>query len=203
MKPRGPTTVLVCAAMITLGSGCAKGPNLSREDQIALLMTRNRELAEKLDAAERHIADLQRSGATPTPAQPAPEDPYRPIAVRFGSHTGGLDTDGAAGDERLKVIVQPLDAEGDVVKRAGRLVLEAFEPADNGKPPTLYHRWELGPEALAETWIGILGIRGYVMKWPWPGDRMPATDTLVLRATFTTLSGEALVAEKEVSVAKP
>jgi len=203
MNPRHLILHLACAAVITLGAGCAKKPHLSREDQIHLLMTRNRELAQQLTAAEQHVADLQRSGATPTPAKPTPEDPFRPIAVRFGPHTGGLDTDGVPGDERLKVIVQPLDAEGDVVKRAGRLVLEAFEPQGDGNPPNPYHRWELEADALAETWIGSLGIRGYVMKWAWPGDRMPATDTLVLRATFTTLSGKALVAETEVAVAKP
>jgi len=203
MDPRHPILSLVCAAVITLGAGCAEKPHLSREDQIDLLMTRNRELAQQLTAAEQRVADFERSGATPTPAKPIPEDPFRPIAVGFGPHTGGLDTDGVPGDERLKVIVQPLDAEGDVVKRAGRLVLEAFEPGGDGKPPKPYHRWELGADALAETWIGSLGIRGYVMKWPWPDGRMPATDALVLRATFTTLSGEALVAEIEVTVAKP
>jgi len=203
MNPRHLILHLACAAVITLGAGCAKKPHLSREDQIHLLMTRNRELAQQLTAAEQHVADLQRSGATPTPAKLIPEDPFCPIAVRFGPHTGGLDIDGVPGDERLKVIVQPLDAEGDVVKRAGRLLLEAFEPQGDGNPRKPYHRWELGADALAETWIGSLGIRGYVMKWAWPGDRLPATDALVLRATFTTLSGEALVAEIKVAVAKP
>jgi len=203
MKRRHPILLLAWAAAVTLGAGCAPGPHLSREDQIRLLMTRNRELAEKLLDAEQRATDLQRSGATPAPARPAPDDPFRAIAVRFGPDTGGLDTDGAAGDERLKVIVQPLDAEGDVVKRAGHLVLEAFEPQGEGIPPKPYHRWQLGPEELAETWIGSLGTRGYVLKWPWPGGRMPAADTLVLRATFTTLSGDALVAEAEVPVARP
>jgi len=203
MKPRHLILHLACAAVITLGAGCAKKPHLSREDQIHLLMTRNRELAQQLSAAEQHVADLRRSGATPTPAKPIPEDPFRPIAVRFGPHTGGLDIDGVPGDERLKVIVQPLDAEGDVVKRAGRLVLEAFELEGDGKPPKPYHRWELGADALAETWIGSLGIRGYVMKWPWPDGRMPEGKMLLLRATFTTLSGEALVAEIEVPVSRP
>ena len=160
-------------------------------------------LAETLLAAEKRVADLQRSGATPAPAKPTTDDPFRSVAVRFGKHTGGLDTDGAAGDERIKIIVQPLDAEGDVVKRAGCLVLEALEPQGDGKPYKPYHRWELGPEQLAETWIGSLGIRGYILKWPWPGGRMPDTGTLVLRATFTTLSGEALVAEAEIAIVKP
>lgn len=203
MKRRNLPNLLACVAVITLGAGCKNGPHLSREDQIRLLMTRNRDLAEKLLAAEKRVADLQRSGATPAPAKPPTDDPFRSIAVRFSKHTGGLNTDGAAGDERIKIIVQPLDAEGDVVKRAGRLVLEAFEPQGDGKPHKPYHRWELGPERLAETWIGSLGIRGYVMKWPWPGGRMPAGETLILRATFTTLSGEALVAEAEVTIVKP
>ncbi len=203
MNPRHPILHLACVAVITLGAGCAKKPHLSREDQIRLLMTRNRDLAQKLLAAEQRAADLERSGAKPTPAKPHSEDSFRSVAIRFGPHTGGLDTDGVPGDERLKIIVQPLDAEGDIVKRAGRLAIEAFEPQDNGKPHKPYHRWELGPEQLAETWIGSLGIRGYVVKWPWPGGRMPEGETLLLRATFTTLSDEALVTEDEFTVIKP
>jgi len=203
MMPRATILHLACAAAITLTMGCASGPQISREDQIGLLMVRNRDLAEKLLAAEQRAADLERSGAEPQPAPAAPEDPFRTIAVRFGKNSGGLDTDGVTGDERLKVVVQALDAEGDVVKRAGRLVVEALEPAGDGNPPKPYHRWELAPGELAETWIGSLGIRGYIVKWPWPAGRRPATDTLVLRATFTTLSGDALVAEAEVPVAKP
>jgi len=202
MKRGGVLSILGLAAAVGLGAGCASGPHLAREDQIRLLMDRNQDLSEKLLAAERRVAELAAGGATPAPLPATPEDPYRPVAIHLGRGTGGLDSDGTPGDERLKIVIEPLDAEGDVVKRAGRLVVETFEPGAKGQPPKPFHRWELTARDLAQTWIGSLGIRGYVMKWPWPHGRRPATDTLIVRAAFATLSGEVLTAEAEVRVAK-
>ena len=188
------------AAWLAAGAaGCEQRP-LARDDELRLLRDENRRLQQELLASEQRVADLTAAGATPKPAVPAAEDPYRPVAVRFGKYTGGLGPDGAPGSARLKVVLEPLDAEGDVVKRAGGLVLEALEPAGKGEPPRPYHRWEFPPADLARTWIDSLGVRGYVLKLDWPAGRRPAADSLVLRATFTTPAGEAFEAQAEAAL---
>jgi len=97
--------------------------------------------------------------------------------------------------------VEPLDAEGDVVKRAGRLRLEALRPGTDGGEPAPYHAWTFPREDLAETWVDTLGVRGYVMSLQWPAGRPPAGEAILVRARFTTLGGETLVAQRRLSLA--
>ena len=197
MKPFTYAAALLAGALLVAVGGCGD-EMLSRNESVRALMARNRELQEKLLAAEDRIANLKAAGAEPAPRPRPTEDPFRALAIRFGTGTGVLDEDGQPGPERLQAVIEPLDAEGDVVKRAGRLRLEALRPGADGAEPTPYHAWTFRQADLAEMWIGSLGIRGYVMTLRWPDDRPPAGDTLLLRARFTTLRGETLTAERPV-----
>ena len=196
--------VLGWTALLLGAAGCG-GQTLSPAERAEMLMARSARLEEELFAARRQLAQLTKAGKSateatePGPDASGPEDPFRAVAVRFGKYTGGLDTDGQPGDERLKVILEPLDAEGDVVKRAGALVLEAFEAASG--EPRLYAQWEWSREELARTWLSGPGLYGYVLKLDWrPEGRPPESGRLMLRARFTTLSEEVLSAEKEVPI---
>jgi len=193
--------VLGWTALLLGAAGCS-GPALSPAERAEMLMARSARLEEELLAARRQLAQLTEAGKSATeatePAAMPPEDPFRAVAVRFGKYTGGLDTDGHPGDERLKVILEPLDAEGDVVKRAGALALEALEPTSG--EPRLYAQWKWSREELARTWLSGLGLYGYVLKLDWPEGRPPESGRLLLRARFTTLSEEVLSVEKEVSI---
>ena len=191
----------VLAALSVLAAGCGKDAP-TRDHYVQALMAQNRELQDKLREAEDRIADLEAAGATPTPRPEATEDPFRALAVRFGKHTGVLNTDEGPGPDRLKVVIEPLDAEGEVVKRAGRLRLDALVSGPEGAEPAPYHTWTFPQEDLAQTWIGLLGVRGYVLKLRWPRGRPPEGRTLLLRARFTTLGGEDLTAEIRLPLAE-
>jgi outer membrane murein-binding lipoprotein Lpp len=193
---------LASCALAALAAGCAAERTAPRDDYVRLLESKNAALQTDLDAARRQAAALKAGGAAPAPP-PAPEDPFRAVAVRFGKTTGGLNTDGRPGDERLKVVLEPVDADGDVVKRAGRLDLEALEPAAAGAQPQAYHRWTFSERDLAQTWIGMLGTRAYVLKFDWPDGRPPRGGSLALVARFTTLDGRTLTAETTVPVTAP
>jgi len=189
--------LLALAALAPLAAGCGDGLG-SRDDYVRALMERNRQLEADLLAAETKVAELRAAGARPQPVPEPPEDPYRAVAIRFGPTTAALDTTGDGRPDRLKVVLEPLDAEGDVVKRAGRLDVEALVPKGDDTPPQPYHAWTFTQEDLAQTWIGALGIRAYVMKLRWPDGRPPQGETLLVRARFTTLADEALTAETTV-----
>ena len=228
MRERCAIGVLLAGVGLGLaGAGCAT-TSLSRDEQIQMLMARDGRSQEELQAAQQRIAQLTASGAQPR-AAPAPvEDPFRPAAVRFGKYSGVLDENRPATQQRLRVIIELLDASGDVVKRAGSLDLEALTPpagsekvsgtlrlkvpdtfsdrpgaappAQAGQP---FHRWTFSVDELRQTWLSGLGTYGYILKLPWPGGRAPAGDRLVLRARFTTLSGEVLTAEAEMPLPLP
>jgi hypothetical protein len=191
---------------LTLGlasSGCASetrrelsaSPAPSASSADAGFRERSRRLEAQLLAARRRIAELE--AESPAAAQAPPEDPYRAVRVRFGRFTGGLDTDREPGPERLKVVIEPIDAEGDVVKRAGALELELYD--DGADEPRLLKRWEFSRSELAKTWLSGFGIYAYVLKLDWPGGSPPESDKLLLRARFTTLRGKELEAEKRLA----
>jgi hypothetical protein len=202
---RVAAAVLACGGiLVLLGAGC--GGALSEEQQITALMAQSRQLEVDLREREQRIAELTGAGATPpAPAAPAPasEDPYRPIAIRFGKFTGLVGAGDPVEKQRLKIVIEPLDAEGDVVKRAGSLQVEALEEGAKEETPRPFHRWEFPQEELAQTWLSGLGAYAYVLKLPWPDGRRPSADRLLLRATFTTLAGEPLTTETRIDLGRP
>jgi len=187
------TALLAC--LVALASGCTR-PALTRDETVEALRAEVRRLQDEVRTAEARAAD---TAAAPA-AKPA-EDPFQALAVRFGTYTGVP----ASSPDRLKVVLEPLDREGDVVKRAGRLVLKTLAAGADGAAAEPYHTWTFPQEDLAETWIGTLGIRAYVLKLPWPGGQPPATEALLLRAAFTTVDGRTLETETRVPLggAKP
>jgi len=189
--------LLGCVAVTLAGSGC--GAALSKDEELQVLAHENLVLQDRLVACERRVADLTAAGAQPKPAAAPAADPFRVAAIRFNKHTGVLEGGGPA-DERLKIILEPLDESGEIVKRAGSLELEALNPAPAGQPPKLVHRWQFPLADLAQTWTNMLSVTGYVLKLPWPEGRRPAGPGVIVRAKFTTLSGEALAAETQVTL---
>ena len=203
---RVAAAVLACGGvLVLLGAGC--GGALSEEQQITALMAQSRQLEVKLREREQRIAELTGAGATPPAAAPAPapapEDPYHPIAIRFGKFTGLVGAGDPVEKQRLKIIIEPLDAEGDAVKRAGSLQVEALEEGAKEETPRPFHRWEFPQEELAQTWLSGLGAYAYVLKLPWPDGRRPSAGRLLPRATFTTLAGEPLTAETRIDLRQP
>ena len=184
----------LAAALAAVSGGCA-ARTLTRPEQAEALVQKNRRLEDDLLAARRRMAQLEAGGAAPAAPAPAPPaDPFRAVAVRFGRFTGGLDSDGKPGCERLRVFLEPLDAEGDVVKRAGALDLELLE-AGAGEP-RLLGRWAWSAGELAQAWLSGFGIYAYVLKLDWPAGPPAPGSRLILRGAFTPLGGEALAAEK-------
>jgi len=195
--PRRAFAQLTAAAILTLAAGCAGQP-LSRGEKVEMLMARSARLEDELLATRQRLAELEGTGRPAPEAAKTVEDPFRAVALRFGKFTGGLAADGRPGDQRLKVVLEPLDAEGDAVKRAGSLNLEAVELVGD-KPQTLAE-WKWTRQEFAKTWLSGLGLYAYVLKLDWPGGKPPASDRVLLRARFTTLSGEVLSAEQEITL---
>ena len=208
--PAAALTGILASTFFAAGCG---GP-LGRDEEVRMLMARNRQLEDGLLASEKKVAELTAPGARPAPLPAAPEDPFRPVAVRFSPYGGVVDTGGPVGSERLKVVLELVDATGDRVKRAGRLDLEALAPGPAtpgqspatpwrrpaGQPPRPYHQWKFSADDLRQTWLSGLGAYGYILRLPWPGGRRLEGDRLLLRARFTTLAGEVLTAETEITL---
>ncbi|HEV3024828.1 MAG TPA: hypothetical protein VGX76_20265, partial [Pirellulales bacterium] len=63
--------------------------------------------------------------------------------------TGGHDTDGRPGDEGVMVVVEPLDAEGELIEVAGDISVILLDPAQQGEA-THVARWDFTAEEAAK-----------------------------------------------------
>ena len=188
-------------AHCTLLTGCA--PN-KRYDLIeAELRTRERELAETRAALERAInlnrAYVQQSRGAPGPHVPDLATPaYIPVKeILLARGTGGVDEDGAPGDEGLMVVVVPKDEDGSPVKVPAQVQILAWEISPAGiKTPI--GSWDVSAEKVRPTWRSGLISTGYFVAVPW--QTYPGTEKVRLAVRFTTLDGRAFETDKDVLV---
>jgi len=184
-------------AVAVAGAGCGRS-SLSRDEQIRMLMAKDSRLQNELQASQQKVAELTAAGRTPVALPAAPQDPFRAVAIRFSGFTGVMRGNDKPSEQRLKIVLEPVDAAGDTVKRAGSLDLEALVLGAKGQPPQVFHRWKFPADEFAQTWLSGMGAYAYVLWLPWPEGRPPGGDTLILRATFTGVGGEVLSTEKTI-----
>lgn len=189
---------------------CGCWPGVSREQrelmntaeaqkkQIEELQQKNIELQKTIDEQKATIANLRG----------IPREKLAllvvPTRIEIDRLSGGYDEDGRPGDDGVVAHVRPLDERGDVIKTAGKLVMEVFDlaaPADRN----LVLRAELDAENALKQWYGRLWTNHFSIKAPWPPPGTPpAHRELTLRVQFTPLlTGETLSAQRVVQITLP
>ena len=115
--------------------------------------------------------------------------------------TGGHNVDGQPGDEGLMVVVEPLDATGQLIEVPGEVSVVVLDPAQEGEAARVA-RWDFTAEEAAEhikrTPMGD-GLH-FDLRWP---HGPPANRTLNLYVRFKTLEGKKLQLEKQIEVRLP
>ena len=203
--------LLAALLLVVLMSGCAPDP-LTLDERVELMVYMNQQLQIELLESHRRIAELSggqgstRLASAPDDLQPGAalvDDPFKAVRIKLDRLTGGLDIDGRSGDEGVRVIVQPEDKAGHVVKRAGAVEVELFDLAcDEGD--RRIGRWEFTVDQAAHEWVsGLLGVSGYSLELKWQGGRPPQHEHLTLMVRFTTIDGRPLTAQKDIKVQRP
>lgn len=113
--------------------------------------------------------------------------------------TSGYDDDGASGDDGLTVVVQPRDADGQIVPRPGPISVVLIDPAlaPRGDVARLA-RWDFTTDQIARMWAG----GSLFLKMAWPQSR-PSSGPLRLFVRYTTGDGRQLQADREISIRQP
>jgi len=203
MRKIPPFIVVVGEFLLMLSfAGCAP-PAFTPDQRMDILLREKRHLEEQVRQRELRIAELSDKPSITTSPQEslvqAEQDPFRAVALRFNRHTAGVNIDGRPGDDHIKVILQPLDAEGDAVKRIGSVRLEIFTVASDRNERVGI--WEFTTDQMSRHWLtGPLGLYGYVLRLDWPKGKPPAHNTLNLQARFRTLDGRELKATTIVKI---
>jgi hypothetical protein len=168
----------------------------------AELRTRERELAETRAALDQSRS-LLRAYEYSQRAVPGPHGsgPYLPVKeIALGRGTGGVDEDGAPGDEALMVVIVPKDEDGSAIKAPGRALVAVWEVAPSGAK-NLIGSWDVSAERLRHTWRGGLISTGYFVQLPW--QTPPATDRLRVGVRFVTTDGRTYETDRDVYVRPP
>lgn len=195
--------LLLAAISCPFLSSCR--PN-KRYDLIeAELRTRDRELAEARAALDQ-ARGLNRAYDQARPPEFAPAPTAVPAAgggvcpvreITIGRGTGGLDEDGAPGDEALMVVVVPADEDRSAVKVPGRATVAAWEITPQGLKNPI-GTWEIPPEQLRPTWRSGLLASGFFLTLPW--QTYPTTDRVRVAVRLSTPDGRAFEADRDVTV---
>lgn len=180
--------------------GCR--PNKRYDTIEAELRTRNRELLETRAALEQsrnlnRAFEQQQQLAQAAPPVNLPTGGIYVRDVQLARGTGGLDEDGAPGDEALMVVVVPRDDDGSAVKVPGRLQVSALEITPQGLK-TPIGSWDISPEKLRPTWRSGVLSTGYFVTLPW--QTFPNTERVRVVVRLMTVDGRAFEADRDVTV---
>ena len=114
--------------------------------------------------------------------------------------SGGKDRDGLPGDDILVALISPLDEQGDLVKIAGEVEIEAFDmtlPSDDKR----VGHWAFDAEQAAKAWhSGFVGA-GLQFELPWQDP--PAAKELLVHVRLKTTDGRQFDNSTPLKIAPP
>ena len=122
--------------------------------------------------------------------------------IDLGKYTGGADTDDKPGHEVIRVFLQPVDQDADVLKAAGSAVVQVYDLAQpEGKNLLGEYRWDV--DQLARKWNDMFLGNHYALECPWKSGP-PVHDEITLRVEFTELlTGKTFRAQKVCKIELP
>ncbi len=190
-------------ALAVAAAGCRSCDRVEAE-----LRAREKELHQTKDELDhtRAIAnglqaELNAAVGVPPPILGDPLTPAFPIrALTLGRQTGGREDNYGSGDQALQVVVEPHDAENQVVKIPGSLLVTAVEITPEGTKRPL-STWDIPGDQLRRSWQSGLLTNGYVLVLPWK--TCPNTEKLRVVAQFKVPDGRVFEADKDVVLHLP
>jgi hypothetical protein len=150
----------------------------------------------------RHDADAatiqsleQKVGTIPTLPESRLSDLFTVHGITLGKLTGDNPDDHA-----LRIQIIPIDENGDKLKAAGSVSVDAFDLAATDQP-RLGH-WDFDPAATRAAWFGSGLLYCYVLKCPWQNP--PLHPDVTVKVTFTdALTNRQFTTQKLVKIKPP
>lgn len=152
-----------------------------------------REKAGLTGDVQQHQAEIEQLRAQIRSLSALPKDrsdnPYEVMILRIAKISNFFDKDSDGRQEKLVVYVQPVDAEGDVVKAAGTVAVQLWNlNKPNGE--ALLGQWQVEPAALRKLWFNAF-TTGYRLTFDRPEGLETLSEPLTVKVTFTDyLTGE-------------
>jgi hypothetical protein len=191
--------------VLLLASGCSSAPstaNIALRKSNSDLQDQVANLQRQRDADQAQIVALQnRQPTTEMLSQQRLEKLYTVQGIKFCRLTGGSTlSDSREYDSGLHVSVVPIDDDGQSIKAAGSVAIEAF---DLSAPAHVrIGRWLFTTEQARASWLGEALLYNFVFDCPW--QTRPNHPSLTIKVTFTDeLTGRQFTTQTQVQVRPP
>jgi hypothetical protein len=194
--------LLVLAAIPLAGCGIGSERRDPRELKVEALQREKAEIAAKAEQYQVENSQLQEQlkamAALPKDSR---ENFYKLTNVQIARYTGFYDQDQDGKREKLFVYIQPIDANGDIVKAAGIVSVELWN-LNNPSNQALIGQWQVQPPELHKLWVsGLVSV----YRLPFDVSVTPEllAQPLTVKITFTDyLTGE-IFRNQQVIRARP
>ncbi len=153
--------VLILLLMI---AGCGEDNFVKQlETKNARLENENRQLQKDIDAVRGENQQL--TSQIKTLDELSPEiriaSLYNLQSVKLTSYTNFYDKDKNGTKEKLIVYIQPIDAEGDIIKASGSVEIELWNLNEGTDKGALLAKWTVGPDELKKMWFATIVTENY------------------------------------------
>jgi len=197
--------VLLCSCtLIYFAAGCEQtgGEKPSLTKQTHLLEQEKTQLTHQIEQLESENEQLQKQiqvlSSLPQDARSA--NVYELQKVKISRYTNLYDKDKDGKKEKLIVYIQPIDADGDIIKASGTVDVQLWD-LNRAEGRALLGQWNVKPEELKKLWFATLLTINYRLTFDVADKVDKFEDPLTVKVIFTDyLSGKVF---KEQRVIKP
>ncbi len=176
---------IYASTLLFLVAGCGIGSE--RKDPAELKAEKLRQekaaLTGDVQQYQAEIAQLRTQiQALSVLPQDRKDNPYELTTIRIAKISNFFDKDSDGQQEKLIVYVQPVDAEGDIVKAAGTVSVQLWN-LNNPNGEALLGQWQVEPAELRKLWFNSF-TTGYRLTFDRPEGLTVLAEPLTVKVTF-------------------
>jgi hypothetical protein len=211
-RPSARQCLALSGWAVLLWMGCASRGQLElleaeirqHKDGLTQARAKTSDLESQLVMARRETELIRSQIASHGGQAPLPEQTgnlVRLAGVKINTLlSGGKDRDGQPGDDLLVALISPHDEQGDLVKIAGEVEIEAYDMTRPGDDKRV-GRWTFNPDQTAKAWHS--GFVGSGLRFELPWQEAPANKELLVHARLKTTDGRQFDTNSPLKVVPP
>jgi len=186
--------------LVAFGCESAGQRKLSPTEQIRELRRQNSQLARQVEQSKSQSQQLKKQLQVLVGLKPnlRLESIYDLQKIKIGRYTNFYDKDKDGKAELLIVYLQPIDAEGDIIKATGAVDVQLWD-LNKKDGQAMLGQWHVGPNELKKLWFATLITINYRLTFDVSSDITDLQDPLTVKVTFTDyLTGRVFEEQKVI-----
>ncbi len=191
---------LLLAAFIFFISACENADTKKPASEIDRLRQQNQALTGRLANAEQQAQQLKKQVQTLSAVtdDTQPEDIYDLQKIKIWRYTNLYDKDEDGKIESLIVYLQPIDADGDVIKAAGNAEVQLWD-LNKKEAQALLGTWNVSSNEIKKLWYATVLASNYRLIFDISKLIDDYEKPLTVKVTFTDLlSGKTFTEQRTI-----